>query len=149
MPAHGEDRLSARFLGKILVGLESFTSVGVKPGEPPDLSGPRRTPVSIPSAWPQVLDFFGTPIVTEPSIAEPLPDLAPHAETARAINQPGEAAPTAAATCEPAEALTGAARQQHFRLRRQRDPLGEGHPCTWRALPIQVAAEISSAHGGS
>jgi hypothetical protein len=42
----------------------------------------------------------------------------------------------------PVEALTGAARQRHFRLRRQRDPLGEGHPCTWRTLLIKVAAEI-------
>ena len=42
----------------------------------------------------------------------------------------------------PAEALTGAARQRHFRLRRQRDPLGEGHPCTWRTLLIKVAAEV-------
>jgi len=38
--------------------------------------------------------------------------------------------------------LTGAARQRHFRLRRQRDPLGEGHPCTWRTLLIKVAAEV-------
>ncbi len=42
----------------------------------------------------------------------------------------------------PAEALTGVARQRHFRLRRQRDPLGEGHPCTWRPLLIKVAAEV-------
>ena len=42
----------------------------------------------------------------------------------------------------PAEALTGAERQRHFRLRRQRDPLGEGHPCTWRTLLIKVAAEV-------
>jgi hypothetical protein len=42
----------------------------------------------------------------------------------------------------PAEALTGAARQRRFRRRRQRDPLGEGHPCTWRLLLIKVAAEV-------
>jgi hypothetical protein len=42
----------------------------------------------------------------------------------------------------PAEALTGDARQQHFRQRRQRDPLGEGQPCTWRSLLFKVAAEI-------
>src|SRR5205085_12024098 len=41
----------------------------------------------------------------------------------------------------PAEALTGAARR-HFRWRRQRDPLGEGQPCTWRTLLIKVAAEV-------
>jgi hypothetical protein len=39
----------------------------------------------------------------------------------------------------PAEALTGAARQRHFRLRH---PLGEGQPCTWRTLLIKVAAEV-------
>jgi hypothetical protein len=42
----------------------------------------------------------------------------------------------------PAEALTGAERQRHYRLRRQRDPLGEGQPCTWRTLLIKVAAEV-------
>jgi hypothetical protein len=75
-------------------------------------------------------------------IAEPLPVPAPHVETTQAAGQPGEAAPPAAATCVPAEALTGAARQRHFRLRRQRDPLGEGHPSTWRTLLIKVAAEV-------
>jgi hypothetical protein len=75
-------------------------------------------------------------------IAEPLPVPAPQVETTRAAGQPGEAAPPAAATCVPVEAQTGAARQSHFRLRRQRDPLGEGHPCTWRTLLIKVAAEI-------
>src|SRR5262249_31820753 len=58
------------------------------------------------------------------------------------INQPGEAAFPAAATCVSVEALTGAERQRHFRLRRRRDPLGEGHPCTWRTLLIKVAAEV-------
>jgi YD repeat-containing protein len=33
-------------------------------------------------------------------------------------------------------------RQRHFRLRRQRDSLGEGHPCTWPTLLIKVAAEV-------
>jgi hypothetical protein len=42
----------------------------------------------------------------------------------------------------PAQAQTGAERQRRFRLRRQRDPLGEGHPCTWRLLLIKVAAEV-------
>jgi hypothetical protein len=75
-------------------------------------------------------------------IAEPLPALAPHVETAQATSHPGEATPPAAVTCVPAEALTGAERQRHFRLRRQRDPLGEGHPCTWRILLIKVGAEV-------
>ena len=39
-------------------------------------------------------------------------------------------------------ALPGAERQRHFWLRRLRDPLGEGHPCTWRTLLIKVAAGV-------
>jgi hypothetical protein len=70
-------------------------------------------------------------------IAEPLP-----VEAASLTNQMGEAVLPAAETSVPAEALTGAARQRHFRQRRQRDPLGEGHPCTWRTLLIKVAAEV-------
>jgi hypothetical protein len=42
----------------------------------------------------------------------------------------------------PVEAWAGAERQRYFRLRRQRDPLGEGQPCTWRTLLIKVAAEV-------
>ena len=76
-------------------------------------------------------------------IAEPLPALAPAAEMAApATSQTGEGASPAAGVGVPAEALTGAARQRHFRQRRQRDPLGEGHPCTWRTLLIKVAAEV-------
>jgi hypothetical protein len=75
-------------------------------------------------------------------IAEPLPALAPAVETTPPTGQPREAARPAEGTRVPAEALTGAERQRHFRLRRQRDPLGEGHPCTWRALLIKVAAEV-------
>src|SRR5215831_17760119 len=67
-------------------------------------------------------------------IAEPLPAPAPQVEAAQATSQLDEAVLPAAATCVPAEALTGAERQRHFRLRRQRDPLGEGHPCTWRIV---------------
>jgi hypothetical protein len=40
------------------------------------------------------------------------------------------------------EAQTGEERRRQFRQRRQRDPLGEGHPCTWRRLIIKVAAEV-------
>src|SRR5262245_7930069 len=75
-------------------------------------------------------------------IAEPLPTPVLPADTAPPTNQPGEAALPADATCVPVGALTGAARQRHFRLRRQRNPLGEGHPCTWRTLLIKVAAEV-------
>lgn len=42
----------------------------------------------------------------------------------------------------PKSAQTGAERQQQFRDRRRRDPLGEGQPCTWRLLLIKVAAEV-------
>jgi Transposase DDE domain group 1 len=42
----------------------------------------------------------------------------------------------------PQQAQTGGERQQRFRQRRQRDPLGEGQPCTWRLLVIKVAAEV-------
>jgi hypothetical protein len=75
-------------------------------------------------------------------IAEPLPPLVPSAETASPTSQPGEAALAADGARVPAEARTGAARQRHFRRRRQRDPLGEGHPCAWRTLLIKVAAEV-------
>jgi hypothetical protein len=75
-------------------------------------------------------------------IAEPLPALAPRAETVPPTCPPGEATLRADEACVPVEALSGVARQRHFRLRRQRDPLGEGHPCTWRTLLIKVAAEV-------
>lgn len=42
----------------------------------------------------------------------------------------------------PVEALVGAERTRHFRLRRQRDVLGEGQPETWRRLLFKVAAEV-------
>ena len=75
-------------------------------------------------------------------IAEPLPALAPQAETVPPSSHPSQAAGRVDEPGVPVEALTGAARQRHFRLRRQCDPLGEGHPCTWRTLLIKVAAEI-------
>jgi len=43
----------------------------------------------------------------------------------------------------PAEAVTGRARRGHHNRRRERDPLGEGHPCTWRTRLIKVAARIT------
>jgi hypothetical protein len=76
-------------------------------------------------------------------IAEPLPAPAPQAETAApGTSHAGEDTSPASGAGVPAEALTGAARLRLFRLRRQRDPLGEGHPCTWRMLLIKVAAEV-------
>ena len=75
-------------------------------------------------------------------IAEPLPALTAQVEIMPTFIQSGEAAPPAEEPCVPAEALTGAKRQCHFRQRRQRDPLGEGHSCTWRTLLRKVAAEV-------
>ena len=43
----------------------------------------------------------------------------------------------------PVEVLAEPARRRYFNHRRQRDPLGEGHPCTWRTRLIKVAAEIT------
>jgi len=42
----------------------------------------------------------------------------------------------------PAEALAGQARRSFYNRRRERDPLGEGHPCTWQTRLIKVAAQI-------
>jgi hypothetical protein len=42
----------------------------------------------------------------------------------------------------PTETLTGRARKQFANLRRRTDPLGEGHPATWRTRLIKVAAEV-------
>lgn len=43
----------------------------------------------------------------------------------------------------PAEAWSGRARRRHFNRRREADPLGEGHACTWRMRLIKVAARIT------
>ena len=43
----------------------------------------------------------------------------------------------------PVEALTGPERRQYHNRRRQRDPLGEGHPCTWQTRLIKVAARVT------
>src|SRR5262249_53415417 len=75
-------------------------------------------------------------------IAEPVSGQARHAETAPLTGKPSAAAPPPAETCVTEQAVTGAERQRHCRLRQQRDPLGEGHPCTWRTLLIKVAAEV-------
>jgi hypothetical protein len=58
----------------------------------------------------------------------------------RAVAEPPPA-PTADEALPP-EAQAGAERRRRFRERRRRDPLGEGHPCTWRLLLIKVAAEV-------
>jgi hypothetical protein len=50
--------------------------------------------------------------------------------------------PPAVPTELPTEALAGKARHNYFNHRREQDPLGEGHPCTWRTRLIKVAATI-------
>jgi hypothetical protein len=82
-------------------------------------------------------------------IAEPLPAVAPPLEITPPTGQPWEASLAGGGTCVPAEALTGAARQRHFRLRRQRDPLGKGHP--WPGVPCSSRwrPRSSSGRGGS
>jgi len=42
----------------------------------------------------------------------------------------------------PPEARTGRTRRRDFNRRREADPLGEGHACTWRMRLIKVAARI-------
>ncbi|MGW8286562.1 MAG: IS1380 family transposase [Candidatus Deferrimicrobiaceae bacterium] len=42
----------------------------------------------------------------------------------------------------PVEALAGRRRRACHNNRRQRDPLGEGQPCTWRTRLIKVAARV-------
>ncbi len=42
----------------------------------------------------------------------------------------------------PVEALAGRCRRQHHNRRRERDPLGQGQPCTWRTRLIKVAALV-------
>lgn len=44
----------------------------------------------------------------------------------------------------PAEARTGSARRRQHNRRREADPLGEGHACTWRMRLIKVAARIQT-----
>jgi hypothetical protein len=38
--------------------------------------------------------------------------------------------------------LAGRQRRRYFNRRRQQDPLGEGHPCTWQTRLIKVAAQV-------
>jgi hypothetical protein len=42
----------------------------------------------------------------------------------------------------PPQAFNDAERRRYYQRRRQRDPLAEAQPCTWRTLLIKVAAEI-------
>jgi hypothetical protein len=60
----------------------------------------------------------------------------------RRIADPPPALEQAPEPALPREARSVAARRRYFRARRRRDPLGEGHPNTWRQLLIEVAAEV-------
>ena len=51
--------------------------------------------------------------------------------------------PVEAPAAVPVQAWAGAQRQRYQRQRRQRDPLGEGQPGTWRTLLIKVAASVT------
>jgi hypothetical protein len=64
-------------------------------------------------------------------VAEPMPS---ESAVAASAAVPGSGV---AGTAQPGEE-----RRRRFRERRRRDPLGEGHPCTWRMLVIKVAAEV-------
>jgi hypothetical protein len=54
-------------------------------------------------------------------------------------------APEAPASDVPCEAWTGDQRRRYFNQRRERDPLGEGQPCTWRTRLIKVAAYVTES----
>lgn len=97
----------------------------------------------IAEPWPVASLAAGDGALAEEATAE-AGETAP-AEVPRAGAEeaaPADAPALAAGDLVPAGAQTGAERQRLFRQRRQRDPLGEGHPCTWRLLVIKVAAEV-------
>jgi len=50
--------------------------------------------------------------------------------------------PTAPSEDVPLEALAGRRRRAWHNRRREHDPLGEGHPCTWRTRLIKVGATV-------
>lgn len=58
----------------------------------------------------------------------------------RVIANPPKPSP---ATETPTEALGGRDRKRYENRRREQDPLGEGHPCTWRTRLIKVAAQVT------
>jgi hypothetical protein len=98
--------------------------------------------VSVPDVWRQVLDFFGTPLVIERSPGQLSGDagLLPVRQFDQRI---GLTRAFAEGLDDPRDRdLTEHSLLDMVRMRRQRDPLGEGHPCTWRTLLIKVAAEV-------
>jgi hypothetical protein len=60
----------------------------------------------------------------------------------RVRSQVANPPPEPAAAELPHEALAGQARKDFFNRRRDRDPLGEGHACTWRMRLVKVAARV-------
>jgi hypothetical protein len=57
----------------------------------------------------------------------------------RAVTDPP---PEPSGEAVPVEALAGRQRRHWHNRRRERDPLGEGQPCTWRTRLIKVAARV-------
>lgn len=55
--------------------------------------------------------------------------------------------PESLGVCDPlpAEALPERSRKRFFNRRRQHDPLGEGHACTWRSWCFKVAVEVTTS----
>jgi len=97
----------------------------------------------IAEPWPVVSPAAGEGTLAEEATAEAAEAAPAEAPIAGAEEgAPAEAPALTAGDLVPAGAQTGAERQRLFRQRRQRDPLGEGHPCTWRLLVIKVAAEV-------
>jgi hypothetical protein len=60
------------------------------------------------------------------------------------VEEPPPTSTNPDSACEelPDEALTGRARRQRHNRRRERDPLGQGQPGTWRTRLIKVAAVV-------
>ena len=66
----------------------------------------------------------------------------PSEPTSEVLVDPGQNNSARVSHEVPAEASGGRQRRQQFNRRRQADPLGEGHACTWRLMLIKVAARI-------
>lgn len=61
------------------------------------------------------------------------------------VGERGQATPESLLPIPPEpvpEALTGEARRRYLQQRRDRDPLVQGQPCTWRSQFIKLAAEV-------
>lgn len=101
---------------------------------PPALPSPSAAPSPQPSA------ARDDPMLSKARPCEPGSD---HAAPEQASAQAAHVVPPAhVGHVVPPEAFTGRRRRQRFNQRRQADPLGEGHACTWRLRLIKVAARI-------